>query len=165
MASTQLNTKYGVARLDNDGYYWITSRKEGNHCKYLHRLIWEDFYGFEIPKGYHIHHKNSIKTDNCILNLQLLPEYEHYLTHNYGENSWWNGKNHSKETKLRMSKSKNTTGYYRVTKLNTNKYSQGFCWAYQYRDKSDKFRRIKAKTIDTLKKRVIDRNLEWVKLD
>ena len=162
MMSKVLHTKYGTAKLDKNGYYWITSRKEGNHLKFLHRLIWEDFYGYEVPKGYHIHHKNNIKTDNCILNLQLLPEYEHYLIHNLGENSWWNGKYHSDETKLKMSKLKNTTGFFRVTKLSTKKYSQGFCWAYQWRDESGKTRRIKAKTIDTLKRRVLNRKLKWI---
>ena len=164
MIPKKLNTKFGIATLDKNGYYWITSRKEGNHHKFLHRLIWEDFYGFEIPDGYHIHHKNKITTDNCILNLQLIREYDHYLLHNLGENSWWYGKNHSKETKLKMSKSHNSWGYYRVTQLKTNKYRQGFCWAYQWQNESGKTRRITAKTIDVLKKRVIDRNLEWIEL-
>ncbi len=157
-----LNTKFGTARLNKDGYYFITSRKEGNHLKSLHRLLWEDFYGFKIPKGYHIHHKNGIKTDNCILNLQLVREYDHYLIHNFGENSWWNGKTHSNETKLKMSKSKNTTGYFRVTKLKAKKYKKGFCWAYQWTNEDGKVRRIKAKTIEDLKKRVLNRKLEWI---
>ena len=116
----------------------------------------------KIPKGYHIHHKNGIKTDNCILNLQLVREYDHYLIHNFGENSWWNGKTHSNETKLKMSKSKNTTGYFRVTKLKAKKYKKGFCWAYQWTNEDGKVRRIKAKTIEDLKKRVLNRKLEWI---
>lgn len=64
MMTKSIITKFGIATLDDNGYYWITSRKEGNHLKFLHRLIWEDFYGFKIPKGFHIHHKNGIKTDN-----------------------------------------------------------------------------------------------------
>lgn len=164
MQPKKLNTKYGIATLDNHGYYWITSRKEGNHHKFLHRLIWEDFYGFKIPKGFHIHHKNGICTDNCILNLQLIREYDHYIHHNLGENSWWYGKFHSDETKLKMSKSKNTTGYYRVTKLSLKRYSQGYCFAYQWKDECGKYCRIKAKDIPTLEKRVKDRNLDWIKL-
>lgn len=164
MTPKKLNTKFGIATLDKCGYYWITSRKEGNHNKFLHRLIWEDFYGMEIPKGYQIHHKNKIKTDNCILNLQLIREYDHLLLHNLGENNWWYGKSHSIDTKLKMSKSKNATGYFRVCKLTTKKYNQGYCWAYQWQDELGKTRRIKAKDIDSLKKRVIDRNLEWIEL-
>lgn len=159
---TKLKTKYGIATLSNHGYYWITSRKEGNHHKFLHRLIWEDFYSTEIPQGYIIHHKNHIKTDNCILNLQLLDEYSHNLHHNFGENNYWYGKKHSNETKLKMSKSKNTCGYFRVTKLKSNKYKQGFCWAYQWINECGKTCRIKAKSIELLKQRVLGRNLEWI---
>lgn len=163
MCVNKLNTKFGIAKLDNNGYYWITSRKEGNHNKFLHRLIWEDFYGFKIPKGFHIHHKNGIKTDNCILNLQLVREYDHYLLHS-GENSYWYGKKHKQDSKLKMSNYHNTTGYYRVTKISNKKYSQGFCWAYQWQNEDGKTRRIKAKTIDDLEKRVLDRKLDWIKL-
>ena len=157
-----INTKFGRAKLDEWGYYFITSRKEGNHLKFLHRLIWEDFYGFKIPKGYHIHHKNGNKTDNCILNLQLIKEYDHYLIHFLGENSYWHGKSHSMDSKLKMSKSKNTTGYYRVTKLKSKKYKAGYCYAYQWINEDGRTRRIRAKDIETLKKRVLDRNLEWI---
>lgn len=39
-----MKTKYGNAKIGNMGYYVITSYKEGNHRKLLHRLIWEDFW-------------------------------------------------------------------------------------------------------------------------
>ena len=163
MVIKKLNTKYGIATLDNNGYYWITSRKEGNHNKFLHRVIWEDFYNFKIPKGYHIHHKDGVKTNNCILNLQLVREYDHYQLHS-GENNYWYGRNHSQKTKLKMSESHNTTGYYRVTKLKNKQYKQGFCWAYQWTNEFGKTRRIKAKTINELEKRVLNRKLDWFKL-
>ena len=163
MTSNKLNTKYGIATLDNNGYYWITSRKEGNHNKFLHRLVWEDFYNFKIPDGFHIHHKNGIKTDNCIQNLQLVREYDHYQLHS-GENSYWYGKKHFQNTLLKMSKYHNTSGYFRVTKLKNKQYKQGFCWTYQWINKSGKTQRIKAKTIEELKKRVLDRKLEWIEL-
>lgn len=44
-----LHTKFGTAKLD-EYYYRITSTKEDNHNKYLHRLIFENFYG-EIPQN------------------------------------------------------------------------------------------------------------------
>lgn len=81
-----LHTKFGNAKLYSDGYYMITSGKEGNHCKKLHRLIWEDFYGCKVPEGYIIHHKNGNKTDNCILNLQLMRKGKHNSLHVCGEN-------------------------------------------------------------------------------
>ena len=44
-----IKTKYGNARINSNGYYIISPRKEGNFEKYLHRLIYEEHYG-EIPK-------------------------------------------------------------------------------------------------------------------
>lgn len=35
-----------------------------------HRLVWKAFYG-ETPKGLEIHHKNGIKTDNRLINLEM----------------------------------------------------------------------------------------------
>lgn len=86
--SNALHTKWGTAKIQPNGYYRITSAREGNNNKDLHRLIFEDFYGFKIPKGYVIHHKNGIKTDNCILNLQLLSKKQHQMHHNSGEKHW-----------------------------------------------------------------------------
>ncbi len=92
-----LHTKFGTAKLQQNGYYIITSCKEGHGGKRLHRLIWEDFYGCEIPKGYIIHHRNNIKTDNCILNLQLMRDSDHKKIHS---------ETRSEETKQKMSKSR-----------------------------------------------------------
>lgn len=119
-----LHTKFGKAkRYDNhDGYYIIISRKEGNDKRKLHHLIWEDFYGCKIPKGYHIHHKNGNKLDNCILNLQLIKASEHAKLHGNnqrGENNpnYGNPTNytHSKETREKMSKAR-TKHYARIIK-------------------------------------------------
>jgi hypothetical protein len=92
----KLHTKFGTAKINNSGHYRITSRKEGNNGKLLHRLIWEDFYGCEVPKGYVIHHRNHIKTDNCILNLQLIRDSDHKKIHN-------TGKVFSEETRKKLS--------------------------------------------------------------
>ena len=43
MNNTRVNTKFGVARRNERGYLQITSRKEGNKGRMLHRLIFEDF--------------------------------------------------------------------------------------------------------------------------
>ncbi len=95
MLNRKLHTKFGNATVSTSGYYKITSTKEGNPGKFLHRLIFEDFYG-EIPEGYQVHHKNEDKTDNCILNLQLIRPHEHYVLHK-------KGKIHSDEAKKKMS--------------------------------------------------------------
>lgn len=89
-------TKYGNAEK-SVGYYRITTRKEGNHGKYLHCLIWEDFYGRSVPKGYVIHHLNGDKIDNRIQNLQCVESNTHKRFHN-------KGKILSEETKEKISK-------------------------------------------------------------
>ena len=94
-----MKTKFGNARINSNGYYIITSGKEGNNGKYLHRLIWEDFYGCEVPNGYIIHHKDFNPKNNCILNLQLMRLSDHIKLHNQG-------KIHTDETKKKMSESK-----------------------------------------------------------
>lgn len=103
MIKDTLKTKFGTAKIGDGRYYKITSTKEGNARKLLHRLIWEDFYG-EIPEGYVIHHKNGNKQDNCILNLQLMDEKEHLSLHNKGENHPMYGKTISEEHKKKLSK-------------------------------------------------------------
>ena len=73
-------TKFGTAKIYR-GYYIITSRKEGNHGKFLHRLIFEDFYKIKLPKHIIIHHNNENKLDNNIWNLIPMSKEEHSLLH------------------------------------------------------------------------------------
>lgn len=64
--------------------YFISSATEltGYKTKRLHRYIWEKYYG-EIPKGFHIHHKDYNTTNNDISNLQLVSPKEHNIEHYY----------------------------------------------------------------------------------
>ena len=54
-----IKTKFGNAKLGTNGYYQITSTKEDNNKKFLHRLVWEDWYGKPIPSNCVIHHLNN----------------------------------------------------------------------------------------------------------
>ena len=66
--------------LRNTGYYSLTTDDRG----LMHRYVWEKEVG-EIPDGWDIHHKNEIKHDNRIENLECLPKSEHtrlYSPHN-----------------------------------------------------------------------------------
>lgn len=93
---TSIITPWGKVWLGNDGYWKIGDRGK-YHGKRLHLLIWENFYGCEVPEGFHIHHKNGNKQDNCILNLQLIRISEHHRLHNLGRKL-------SEETKAKISK-------------------------------------------------------------
>ena len=152
-----MKTKYGTARINKEGYYHITSRREGNKNKLLHRLIWEDFYNTEVPKGYTIHHRNGDKKCNCILNLQLMRNKDHLSLHH-------KNKNLSEETKKKMSKSQNTTGYFCVTKQKKKDCKQGFIWKYQYYV-DGKRKAIVSVDIKKLKAKVKSKGLIWKKLE
>ena len=151
-----MNTKFGKISLNEDKYYRISSRKEGNYGKMFHKLLWEDFYNCPIPDGYVIHHKNGNSKDNCILNLQLMKMSDHSIYHNtHREVSF--------DTKLKQSKKQNTTGYYRVSKYHF-KYKDDFIWRYTYRDENKKQQAIYSKSLDELKQKVLDTGLIWQEL-
>lgn len=183
-----LHTKWGVAKRNNQNYYQISTRKEGNNKKYLHRLIYEDFWGVKLPTEIHIHHKNGDKSDNCILNLEALSPAEHNSKHckegghprlgkthseetrkkisesKKGDKNPLYGKHHSKETLHKMSKAQNTTGYFRVIKQITPKCKQGFIWQYSHYV-NGKQKAIRSVDINKLKEKVLAKGLEWREYD
>lgn len=58
------------------GYLWVKLYKDGKHkCFRLHRLVWETFNG-AIPEGYEVNHINEDKTDNRLVNLNLMSHLE-----------------------------------------------------------------------------------------
>ena len=148
-----METKFGNAILNNKGYYQIKSRKEGNHNKYLHRLLFEDFYG-PIPEGYIIHHKDENPSNNCILNLQLVKADVHNRIHH-------EGKGLTDEHKLKISNSMhNSDGHFRVYKKKKNDCKQGFYWEYSYYE-NGKRRYLSSVNLQTLKDKVIAKGLLW----
>ena len=54
------------------GYYQVELCKQSIQKVYLvHRLVWEAFNG-QIPEGLQVNHINEIKSDNRLLNLNLM---------------------------------------------------------------------------------------------
>lgn len=155
-----LKTKYGNAQLTENGHYRITSRKEGNHNKFLHRLIWEKNYG-EIPKGMHIHHIDGNPQNNCILNLQLMTKGEHHTLHNQG-------KVFSPETRKKMSesasKNRNKTGILHVSIQKNKKCKQGFFYRYMYHE-GKKRKYLNSTDLGKLKKKVLAKGMDWIELE
>jgi hypothetical protein len=91
-------THFGKASIEK-GYYRITTKKEGNQGKRLHKLIYEKYNG-PVPKGYHIHHKDGNSLNNNLNNLQCLTENEHHSLHKSGENSYWYGKKRPEHSEI-----------------------------------------------------------------
>lgn len=190
--STILHTQWGNASVEK-GYYRITSIKEGNYNKRMHRLVWEEFYGKPIPRGYVIHHMNGDKLDNRIQNLQLVENSKHSRFHNSGKiiseetrrkmsenNIGMLGKSHSEESKIKiseskkgvkhsldskknMSKSRNTVGYFRVGIQSNKKCIQGFTYVYRYLEDNIP-KKLSSVDISKLEKKVKSQGLPWFEL-
>ena len=79
--------------IGKNGYLHVTLSKNGKQYTFdSHRLIYEAFYG-KIPENIQVNHKNEIKTDNRINNLELLTPKENT---NYGTGIERMSKNKSK---------------------------------------------------------------------
>jgi len=70
--------KYGTGTFSNTGYKLISH----NGKRILeHRKVMEDFIGRKLFKYENIHHKNGIKTDNRIENIEIVTYNEHRKYH------------------------------------------------------------------------------------
>lgn len=143
-----LHTRFGNVSINKtDGYYRVTTSKQGNHSKRWHRLIFEDFYG-PIPKGYIVHHKDGNKLNNCLMNLEILKQSTHRTNHY-------------------LNSDENTTGYYRVSKWKSKSYKRGYCWVYQarkYNEGNIKRDLIIKPTLKELEEEVKRQGFEWKEL-
>ena len=178
--STTIQTKYGNASIDAQGYYTIHSNEKGNRGKKLHRLIFEDFYQIKLPSNVDVHHVDHDRTNNEIWNLIPISHAEHSTIHSckhteefkkklseamQGPKHHMYGTKNSIETMLKKSKTLNTTGYFRVIKIKDKRNKQGFLWGYvYYDDETGKRKRITSVSIDKLKEKVLKKGLDWFEL-
>lgn len=174
-----IKTKFGTAKINSEGYYHITSVKEGHRYKKLHRLIYEDFHKCTLISDTVIHHKDGNKLNNSIDNLKAMTLKEHISLHHRGKNYAHYGKSreemphynkpHSKETKDKISKKialiNNSSGILRVSKEKNKSCKQGFTWRYRYRDENGNFHRLSNTNLNKLKQMVLEKGLEWIELD
>lgn len=68
-----------VQKFNGESYYYCGTyfQRKG---KRLHRAVWEHHNG-QIPKGYHIHHKDEDRRNNNIENLELVLGNDHLKHH------------------------------------------------------------------------------------
>jgi len=184
--SAVLKTKFGTARINTKGYYAISSMKEGNNGKALHRLIFEDFYQTKLPTDIHIHHNDGNKLNNEIWNLIPMTASEHKILHNKGnkwgvgrvvsdderkllselnkgENNAMYGKDFSLDHWKKLSQLKNSTGFYRVHRR-VRKKNNFATWEYIHRE-NGKVRTISSVNLLKLKEKVLLKGLDWFIID
>lgn len=178
-------TIFGTAKIQKDGYYVITTRKEGNNKVKLHRLIWEDKFG-PIPDGYVIHHLNKNKLDNHLENLKLLLDDEHRRLHtnreanpmygkknpsrsimnkeNVGNKNPFFGRKHNTKSLIQMSSKKNNTGVFRVSKRTCKRCNRGFIYGYRWKE-DGKTHQISSSFLFDLKQKIIKNGFDFIIVD
>ena len=173
----KIKTKFGTVSISDKGYYRVSSIKEGNFGKYLHRLIFEDYYKICLLDEVIVHHKDGDKLNNNINNLEIMLREDHISLHHAG-------KYISEETRQKISESNKgyapslesnikisarltkdfDSTYFRVSKRIDKKMKQGFTYRYQYYE-GGKRHSISAKSIEKLKAKIIKRGLIWKKIN
>ncbi len=87
--SKSIQTIFGSCNINHYGYYQITSRKEKNKGKFLHRLIMKpllDYMNYKYPElKFDIHHKDGNKLNNNFNNLQIIEKRKHLSLHKKSE--------------------------------------------------------------------------------
>jgi len=78
---------------------------------------------------------------------------------------WNKGQHLSNYTRLKISKKKNTTGFYCVTRDKDKRLKQGFRWIYQYYREHNKQKQIKSTNLLKLKDKVEAQGLPWKIID
>lgn len=70
--------------LVSGGRYYMsvsTTNAGRKRAKGLHVAVWEYYNGREVPKGYHVHHKDGNTLNNDISNLELIEAHLHISSH------------------------------------------------------------------------------------
>jgi len=88
----------------------------------------------------------------------------HPMYNKFGKEHCRFGKKDSLETKVNKSIARNSTGYFRVTKMNTNSCKQGFRWGYLYYQ-DNKRKLISSTNLEKLELKVKAKGLPWIIID
>ena len=93
------------------------------------------------------------------------PELSKRNSQNIGPNNPFYGKHHSEETKRKMSLSRNSTGYRRVSLVICPDCKSGKKYRYQYYNDDGNRKEISSVNLEKLKEKVLEKGLPWEKLN
>lgn len=172
-----MRTEFGNCVI-SQGYYVVSSNEKGYAKKRLHRLLYCKYHNCSLKdiEGLFIHHIDENKLNNSKENLVAMTSAEHNSHHTKGRtlsekckqnlSKIRKGKLHTKSHKKNLSKSQNTTGFYRVSKHKGRIYSQGFRWEYLFYKKGET-KQTSFSSVDLLKlkRKVLNNDLDWCILD
>ena len=77
LITTKRRTDHPGSKNKCTGYHtaMLQSKGEKHYAPYyMHRVIWEEANQCRIPKGFHVHHIDSNKSNNSIMNLSLVTQ-------------------------------------------------------------------------------------------
>ena len=77
LVTTKRKTDHPGSKNKCTGYHTVMLQAKGEkHYApyYMHRVIWEEANQCRIPPGFHVHHINSDKSYNSIMNLSLVTQ-------------------------------------------------------------------------------------------
>ena len=77
LGRVMINDRLSKIHVDRDGYLTV---RVNNKKQMVHRLVYE-YFGTDFNKGYHIHHIDGNKQNNCIDNLECISQSEHNRKH------------------------------------------------------------------------------------
>lgn len=149
--SKKLNKYIGTVNKDN---YLQVRAAQGYKETFIHQYIWMCVNG-DIPEGYQIHHIDGNRQNNSIYNLTLIEENEH-LSYHFKGNKYHLGKNHSEETKNKISESKKGFKHSEETKKKMSESKKGF--------KHSEETKLKIRKSNSIKVIQLSKNDEIVKI-
>ncbi len=101
----KINGKISKKYINNRNYKIIYLYKNGKgYSRCIHILVYETFNNYKLKKDECVHHKNKIKENNYLNNLEMMNKKEHIKLHSKNENNGMFGKNHTECVKNKIKK-------------------------------------------------------------